>query len=161
MTLDHTYASDVETVYALITAPEFMNRKYTAVGGTNVAVDRTDDDAGGCELVTRRTVTVDLPGFAKRVMQPSNTAVQIERWAAATSDGQRVCTYTVEVQGMPSRISGTVTLTPVGDSTRQIVDADVKVSIPLLGGRLEKFGVETGRTDLTAQFAFTDQELAR
>jgi uncharacterized protein YndB with AHSA1/START domain len=161
MHLEDRYDADVETVYQLITDPEFMTRKYTELGGKDVAVDRTDTDDGGCELVTRRTVTVDLPGFAKKVMQPSNTAMQTETWAAAEADGRRVCTYHVEIQGMPSKVTGTVVLARDGDGTTQVIDADVKISIPLIGGRLEKFGVETGKDDLGKQVAFTKAELAR
>src|SRR3954468_10312708 len=102
MHLEDHYDADVETVYALITDPDFMRRKYDAIGGKDIEVDRTDT-AAGCELTTRRTVTVDLPGFAKKVMQPSNTAVQTESWAGSDSDGRRVCNYHVEVQGLPSK----------------------------------------------------------
>jgi hypothetical protein len=158
--LEHHYDADVETVYALITDADFMNRKYEAIGGRDVAVDKTDTDGGGCELVTRRTMTVDLPGFAKKVMQPSNTAVQRETWGSVQRDGSRVCNYVVEVQGLPSKVSGTVVLSADGDGTCQVIDADVKVSIPLLGGRLEKFGVETGTADLNEQVEFTQAELS-
>jgi uncharacterized protein YndB with AHSA1/START domain len=160
MHLEHHYDADVETVYALITDPDFMTRKYTAIGGKDVAIDRSETDGGGCELVTRRTVTVDLPGFAKKVMQPSNTAVQKESWGAAQPDGSRVCEYTVEIQGMPSKVTGTLVLSSDGDGSTQVIDADVKVSIPLLGGRLEKFGIETGKEDLAKQGEFTNGELA-
>lgn len=159
MHLEHHYDADVETVFALITDADFMVRKYTAIGSTDVAVDKSED-AGGCELVLKRTVTVDLPGFAKRVMTPSNTAIQTENWAAAGPDGSRVCHYRVEIQGMPSSVSGTVTLSADGDGTRQDIDADVKVSIPLIGGRLEKFAISTGTSDLAAQAVFTAAELA-
>jgi uncharacterized protein YndB with AHSA1/START domain len=160
MHLEHHYDHDVETVFALITDPDFVTRKYEALGGTDVAVDRSDDDAGGYEVVTKRTMTVDLPGFAKRVMTPSNTAVQTENWSAAAADGSRLCTYHVEIQGLPSKVTGTLTLTADGGGTKQVIDADLKVSIPLIGGKLEKFGVETGSADLDKQVDFTIAELA-
>jgi uncharacterized protein YndB with AHSA1/START domain len=159
--LEYHYDAEIETVYALITDPDFVTRKYVALGGTDVAVDSSAEDDGGCEVVTKRTVTVDLPGFAKRVMTPSNTTVQIETWAAADGLGNRVCTYSVEVQGIPSRITGTVTLSADAGGTKQEIRAEVKVSIPLIGGKLEKFGVDTGTKDIDAQAAFTVAELAR
>jgi uncharacterized protein YndB with AHSA1/START domain len=161
MHLEHHYDADVETVYALITDSDFMSRKYTAGGATNVAVDKSEEDGGGCEVVLRRTVTVDLPGFAKRVMKPSNTAVQTEKWAAADANGARICSYHVEVQGMPSKVTGTLTLSAEGSGTKQDIDADVKISIPLIGGKLEKFAIETGKTDLNDQVEFTIAELAK
>jgi hypothetical protein len=160
MHFEHHYDADVETVFALITDADFMTRKYTAIGSTNVAVDKSEESGGACELVLRRTVTVDLPGFAKRVMKPSNTAIQTEDWGVAEPDSSRSCTYRVEIQGMPSTITGTVTLSVDGTGTRQDIDADVKVSIPLIGGKLEKFAISTGTTDLAAQAGFTSKELA-
>jgi hypothetical protein len=158
MHLEHHYDADVETVYALITDASFVERKYAALGGRDIAVDRAEDD-GGCEVVTKRTVTVDLPGFAKKVMTPTNTAVQTETWEAADDLGNRKCSYHVEVQGFPSKVTGTLVLSPDGDGTKQVIDADVKVSIPLLGGRLEKFAIETGTADIDKQVDFTVAEL--
>jgi hypothetical protein len=159
MHLEHHYDQDVETVYALITDPDFVTRKYEALGGTNIAIDRSEADDGGCEVVTKRTVTVDLPGFAKRVMTPSNTAVQTEIWSGADDLGNRTSTYHVEIQGMPSKVTGTLILSPDAGGTKQVIDADVKVSIPLIGGKLEKFGIETGSKDIDAQVEFTIDEL--
>jgi len=161
MQIDHHYDADVETVYALISDPDFIERKYAALGGRDVAVDRSDGDDGSVEVVTKRTVAVDLPGFAKKVLSPSQTTVQHETWAVATSQGERVCTYFVEVHGAPSRIEGKHTLSAAaGGGTDHRIELEIKVSIPLIGGKIEKFAGETGREDLAAQFDFTDNELA-
>src|SRR3954466_8281732 len=140
MQVTHHFDADVETVFALMSDPDFCMRKYADAGATDIQVDSDQRDVGP-KLVSRRKMTVDLPGFAKKVMQPTNTVVQTDEWQRAEDSGQRVGRYRVEVQGVPSRIAGTVTLVPDGDGSRQDVEADVKVSIPLLGGRLEKFAV--------------------
>ena len=155
MKVTHHFDADVETVYALMSDPDFCMRKYADAGATDIQID-SDRRDGGPKLVSRRKVTVDLPGFAKRVMQPTNTVVQTDEWSAAT----RSCRYSVEVQGVPSRIDGTVTLTEEGGGTRQEVQAEVKVSIPLLGGRLEKFAVESGTKVLANEADYTANELA-
>ena len=156
MKVTHHFDADVETVYALMSDPDFCMRKYADAGATDIQIDsdRRDD---GPKLVSRRKVTVDLPGFAKRVMQPTNTVVQTDEWSAAA----RSCRYSVEVQGVPSRIDGTVTLTGEGNGTRQEVEAEVKVSIPLLGGKLEKFAVDNGIKALDHEAEFTAKELSR
>lgn len=159
--IEHDYAADVETVYALISDPGFVERKYVALGGRDVAVDRSDSDDGGCEVVTKRTISVDLPGFAKKVLTPSQTAIQAEKWGAATSAGERVCTYTVEAQGAPSRIEGVHRLAPTGSGCHHTIDIDAKITIPLIGGKLEKLAADQGRADIEKQFAYTDEELAK
>jgi hypothetical protein len=158
--IEHDYSAGVETVYALISDPGFIERKYVAIGGRDVAVDRTDTGDGGCEVVTKRTISVDLPGFAKKVLTPSQTAVQVETWAGATAAGERICTYTVEAQGAPSRIEGVHKLTPTASGCHHTIDIDAKISIPLIGGRLEKLAAEQGSEDIAKQFAYTDEELA-
>lgn len=158
--IEHDYAADVETVYALISDPEYIERKYVALGGRDVAADRSEGDDGGCEVVTKRTVSVDLPGFAKKVLTPSQTTIQTEVWSPASGAGVRRCTYDVDIQGAPGNISGSHTLTPSPGGSRHVIDIDIKVSVPLLGGRLEKLAAETGRGDIERQFAHTDEELA-
>jgi hypothetical protein len=160
MQVSHHFDSDVETVYALMSDPEFLARKYADQGAAEIQVD-SDRREDAPTVVSRRKMTVDLPGFAKKVMTPTNTVVQTDEWSPTDGDGRRVCRYRVEVQGVPSRIDGTVTLSPDGDGTRQDVEAEVKVSIPLLGGRLEKFAVESGTKSLAQEAAFTAAALAR
>lgn len=160
MQVTHELAGDVDTVFGLMTDPGFLERKFTDSGAKDVSVEREDGADGGTTLVIRRRVTIDLPSFAAKFIQPTNNVVQTEQWAPATGDGSRRCTYRIEVQGVPSRIDGTVTLTPDGGNTRQQVDADVKVSIPLAGGRLEKLAVDSGRNLLRDEAEFTNRELA-
>lgn len=160
MRVTHELAGDVETVYALVTDPAFLERKFTAGGAKDVNVVTESTPGGGTRLVINRKVTLDLPGFAAKFVQPTNTFVQIENWSPATADGRRVCTYEVDVQGVPSSIAGTVTLSPDGGQTRQDIEAQMKVSIPLVGGRLEKVAVENGTKLLADEADFTNRELA-
>jgi hypothetical protein len=160
MRVNHQLAGDVDTVAALMTDTGFLERKFAAAGATDVSITREDSADGGLRLVIRRRVTVDLPGFATKFIQPTNTLVQTEDWAPATGDGRRVCTYRVDVQGVPSHIDGTVTLSPHEGGTRQDIEAQVKVSIPLVGGRLEKLAVDSGTSLLRDEAEFTNKELA-
>lgn len=159
MQVSYHFDADVERVYALMSDPEFVARKYEHQGATDIQVD-SDKRQDGPRLVSRRKMTIDLPGFAKKVMSPTNTIVQTDEWSPADADGTRICRYSVEVQGVPSRIDGTVTLTADGGGTRQDVEAEVKVSIPLLGGKLEKFAVDSGKKALADEAEFTTAELA-
>src|SRR3954453_1475944 len=168
---------DVDQVFALMTDPEFLERKFTAGGAKDISVDneklpdgscrltprrrvRAELPDGSCRVTTRRHVTVDLPGFAKRFIQPTNALLQTETWEPVGPGEPRVCRYRVDVQGVPSHIDGTVTLTPDRQGTRQDVEAQVKVSIPIVGGKLEKLAVESGTKLLADEADFTNKELA-
>jgi hypothetical protein len=160
MRVTHHFDGDVDTVYALVTDLEFLERKFAAGGAKDVSVDREDLPGGGVLLTIRRHVTVDLPGFAKRFIQPTNALLQTETWEQAGPGEPATCRYRVDVQGVPSHIDGTVTLTPDGDRTRQDIEAKVKVSIPMVGGKLEKLAVDSGTTLLADEAAFTNRALA-
>ena len=52
--IEHDYTADVETVYALISDPDYVERKYVDLGGRDVTVDRTETGDSGCKVVTKR-----------------------------------------------------------------------------------------------------------
>ena len=160
MQVTHQLDGDIDRVYALLTDPRFLERKFAAGGAKDVSADCEATAEGGCHMVIRRHITVDLTGFAKKFIQPTNSVVQTESWAPADGDGRRLCTYRIDVQGVPSHIDGTVTLTPDGGGTRQDIEAEVKVAIPLVGGKLEKLAVDSGTKLLADEADFTNKELA-
>ena len=160
MRVTHHLNGDVDQVFALMTDPEFLERKFAASGAKDISVDHEALGDGTCRVTTRRHVTVDLPGFARKFIQPTNALLQTETWQPAAEGEPRTCHYRVDVQGVPSHIDGTVTLTPDGDGTRQDIQATVKVSIPIVGGKLEKLAVDSGEKLLADEAEFTNKELA-
>jgi uncharacterized protein YndB with AHSA1/START domain len=160
MRVTHHFNGDVDRVFELLTDPDFLERKFAAGGAKDVSVDNEKLADGTCRVTTRRHVTVDLPGFAKKFIQPTNALLQTETWEQAGPGEPRICRYRVDVQGVPSHIDGTVTLTPDGDRTRQDIEAQVKVSIPIVGGKLEKLAVDSGTKLLADEADFTNKELA-
>lgn len=160
LTATNRYDAGVERVFGVLSDPDQLAVMNAAVGATDCALLSHDERDGAPHVVTSRRVTVDLPGFARKVMQPTNTVVQTDDWSPAESDGSRRCRYHVEVKGVPLRIDGTMTLRPDGDGCVQEIDAEVKVSIPLVGGRLEKFAVESGEKEIAAQADWLAQHMA-
>lgn len=159
LTATNRYDASVDAVFAVLSDPDQLAAMNTAIGATDCTLISEDDRGGAPWLVSSRKVTVDLPGFARKVMQPTNTVVQTDDWSAPEADGSRSCRYSVEVKGVPSRIDGTMTLRPDGEGCVQDIEAEVKVSIPLLGGRLEKFAVESGEKEIAGQAAWLTQHL--
>ncbi|HET7312235.1 MAG TPA: DUF2505 domain-containing protein [Mycobacteriales bacterium] len=160
MRVTHHFNGDVDQVFALVTDPKFLERKFAAGGAKDISVDLEQLADGTTRLTIRRHVTVDLPGFAKKFIQPTNALLQTENWEPAAEGEPRTCRYRVDVQGVPSHIDGVVTLTPDGTGTRQDIEAKVKVSIPIVGGKLEKLAVDSGEKLLADEAAFTNKELA-
>ncbi len=131
MRLQHTatYDAPAADVFAMLVDPEFR-RKVAA------ATDATSCDAayGGGKLVVREDQAVKgVPSFAKKFVGETTTAIHTEVWTDGTS-----ATVEIETPGKPTHISGNTTLTESGGKTTQVYDLEVKASVPIVGGKLEK-----------------------
>jgi hypothetical protein len=73
-----------------------------------------------------------IPSFAQRLVGNEIRFVQHETWASPSR-----ADIHVTIPGKPGEMTGTETLTQSGDDVVQQVDLAVKVSIPLVGGKVE------------------------
>ena len=89
--------------------------------GMQVAIDRVQAAAG-------------IPSFATRLVGEQIEVEQRESWVADDR-----AELTIGVPGKPARLTGTLTVAADGPGTRQTVEGDLRVSVPLVGGRLESF----------------------
>lgn len=156
----HTFAAGADDVVAMLTDTVAVAAKYEGMGHRDIAVLGAEHGEESASVRTSRVVDVDLPGFAKRVLKPTNTLVQSDEWHRG-SDGGWEGTFDVEVQGAPIHMAGTMRLTPDGEGCTEEVVVDVTASIPLIGGRIADWA---GKGDVTrsveAEYDFGDRWLA-
>ena len=155
----HTYAAPVAAVIDMFADADAITQRYAGMGHRDIEVrscDRTDDSL---TVVSSRVVEVDLPGFAKKVLSPTNTMVQTDEWRA-DGDGWSG-SFHVEVAGAPVELSGSMALAPDGAGTRHDVTITMKGKVPLVGGRIADWA---GKNDvpktLDAEFRAGDEWLA-
>ena len=104
---------------------------------------------------------MDLPGFARKVLKPTNTMVQADRWGRAEADGARDGDFTIEVRGAPVKIGGTMRVAPTGDGgCRHTVTGKLDVRIPLIGGKIAGWAEGPSQQRLDAEYAFHRAHLA-
>ena len=127
-----TYAADVETVYGLITDQAFRTESAENQQATDI-----DVSVSGGTVTVVRTQESDLPDFVKKLTGPTVKVKQTEAWGDAAADGSRTADVKVSIIGQPAEMTGTATLKPAGDGTEFVLDGEVKVSIPLLGKKIE------------------------
>ena len=126
---ENVYDAPAADVYAMLIDPAFRKRIAAATDAVSC-----DAAFGGGKLVVREEQAVKgVPGFAKKIVGESTTAIHTEVWTDGTS-----ATFEIETPGKPTHISGTTTLTESGGRTTQVYDLEVKASVPLVGGKLEK-----------------------
>ncbi len=132
------YPAGPQAVFTMLTSEAFQERKCAEAGALSHGVDITES-AGGARIVTNRDLpTDDLPDFAKSIVGNRLAITETYVWAAPTDDGARPGTLTVEVAGAPVALHATVRMASGGSGTTITIVGDLKASIPLFGGKVEK-----------------------
>lgn len=155
----HVYSVPVEAAIAMLRDESATVDKYEGMGHRDVQILEFVSDDDRLRIVSSRLVVVELPGFAKKALKPTNTMMQTDEWRRE-GDGSWSGTFNVDVQGSPVHISGTMGLAPDSDGSRHDVALDLQVKIPILGGKVADWvGKNDGQRTLDAEFAFNDRRL--
>lgn len=129
---------DVATVFDILTSDRWPQLKADRLGDGSSVVRREEQPDGGIVLAVSRELPRGAPGFLERFLPRDGRVLQTDTWAAA-QDGSRRGTWTVEIPGAPAALSGSMRLEPHPEGSRYTLQGDVKVSVPLIGGKAERF----------------------
>ena len=132
-----SYDAPPDEVFAMLSDPAFREKVCAAqeVVSADVALTVTGE---GFDLVSDQVQnTAGLPSIAKKITGDTTQALIKESWAGPSSG-----TLEITAPGKPTSAAGTITLTAAGSGTTEVVDLDVKVKVPLIGGKLEKLMAE-------------------
>jgi hypothetical protein len=159
--LEFAYDAGPSVVFAMFSDPEFLRAKLEATKALEYEVlECAEMHDGGFRIVTRRTVKADIPGFAAKFFKPNTAMTQTEDWGPA-SEGTRAGTWRIEPHGVPVPVStaGTTRLDGSGEGAVQFIAAKIKVSVPLIGGKLERFVFDQAKTTMEVEHDFGRQWL--
>lgn len=132
-----TYRATPGEVFAMLGDETFRRRSAVAQGVLTADVSIVPGGRAGEGLSVRidqLQPTRGVPEVARRFVSETVRLVQLEEWTDAEGG-----TVVVELPGLPVTVTGRVSLVADGEVTRQRVEADVEVRVPLLGGRLAGF----------------------
>jgi hypothetical protein len=123
----------VEEVRALLADPEFRQAvcTYQQVEDSGVTIEEYDDGSMTVDL-DRTYGTALVPSFARKFVGATIDLVQREEWISPTK-----ATFEVTIPGKPGEMTGSAVLTQDGPDAVEQVKMDVRVGIPLVGGKLE------------------------
>ncbi len=134
MRFEHTLRYDAAPgdVFAMLGDPGFREQVCEAQHATDctVAVDGVDDTMS--VRVEQQRPAEGIPSFARKFVGDMIHIVQTEEWSSATDAG-----LDVTVPGRPAHMRGAVSLRSEGAGTLETVTGDIKVSIPLVGSKIE------------------------
>jgi hypothetical protein len=156
----HTYAAPIDVVVGMLGDPAAAAARYEGMGHRNVAILECAREGGLLRVRSSRVVDIELPGFARRVLKPTNTVEQSDEWRQG-ADGTWSGTFAVDIHGSPVQMAGTMRLSPGDGVCTHEVTITVTVKVPLVGGRIAEWaGNNDVRRTLDAEFAFGDRWLA-
>lgn len=138
MRLRHELAYDAPPadVLAMMGDPLFWDK----VGEANDVLSWTP--TVGTEGETTRVVieeeqrTAGVPSFARKIVGESTRVVITQAWRGLQAD------YEIATPGKPTHVHGTATIAENAGGSTLTYDLEVKASVPLIGGKLEKLVAE-------------------
>lgn len=135
-----TFASvgSVEDVFAVLTSEHWSATKAAKLrdGAELQARDVRPD--GGVRVVNSRRLPDAVPGFLQKFLPSDGRVLETFDWGG--SDGEtRHGTWTVEIPGAPATLGGRMRLEPTSTGSTYTIEGDVKVKVPLIGGKAETF----------------------
>ena len=134
LTHELTYDAPLDQVHAMLADPAFREEvcDYQRVLRRTVVIEG-DAAAGGMDVTIDQVQAADgIPSFARKFVGDEINIVQRESWTSVEQ-----ASIHVTIPGKPGEMSGTGRLTESGGSTVHVVNLDIRVAIPLVGGKIE------------------------
>jgi hypothetical protein len=157
----HTFDAPIADCWKMFSDPKAHVAKFEGMGHHGVTVVDKKKTKKNLNLTVTREVDVDgVPGFAKKFIKPRNTVVSIDDWNDF-GDGTYGGTFTLDTQGVPVDIKGQTQLEANGaDRSDYTVTIDIKVNVPLIGGKLENFSKGIVNAQMDEEFRLGDAWLS-
>ena len=134
-------SASAEQLFSVLVSDAYVQRRAERLRDGTTVVRREPRPDGGLLLAVARELPAGAPGFLAKLL-PDGPVVQTEDWGPAGSDGGRSGTWQVELPGAPARLGGLLRIEAVGDVTRYRREGLATVSVPLVGGKAERFIAE-------------------
>lgn len=133
----HELPVDPATLLAHYTNPDFLLQKYAELGREEVELldHSTDGDKHRLEICyLEHTEVQGIPDFARKLLNPQTRVQQKTEWDLAAQRGQIM----LDPDG-PAHMRCELQLEETTDGCRLNLSWDIKVSVPLIGTKLEKY----------------------
>ena len=143
-----------ERVRAALTDEGYLRERLARIGGRSSALVSHEARDGVTRIVMRQGIDAEhLPSAARRLAPNGVTIERTEVW-----NGRRA-TVTAAVAGLPGSLTGAMALDDAEAGSVLAMDGEVKVSIPLVGGKLEGAIADQLGTLFGAEARFTNRWL--
>jgi carbon monoxide dehydrogenase subunit G len=141
-----SYDAPPDAVFEMLADPEFRKGSCAAMEVISADVQLEREDDGFALVIDQLQNTKELPSFARAFAGDSTQAIQREVWS-----GRSEGSLSIESPGKPTSATGTIRLEPDGAGTREVVELEIRVKVPLIGGKLEKLMAEKVRAGMDVE----------
>lgn len=131
LTYKHTYNGTPEQVVALMRNKDFITDVAQHAGATSHDVEIDGN-------VTQLRMSLPVPGDVAKFVGKDVDLSQRFEWSDPAADGTCTGNVDVTVKGLPISVAAAAVLRPDGATTAGQYDGDLRVKIPLVGGKVEK-----------------------
>lgn len=129
----HEFPAPADQVLAMLLDPRFRELVCEAQEAQSCSVEVSAPEPPATVQVALELSMEGAPSAARKLTGQTVRTEQEETWESPTSAALRIV-----IPGKPGQLTGRITLTDNGDGTStERFDAEVKVSIPIVGGKLE------------------------
>ena len=133
--------ADVERLYGVLTAPDWAAIKSVQLGDDSKVVRRDVVAGEAVTLVVSRRLPAGVPGFLQKFLPSDQRVTTTDVWGPDEA-GSRRGTWVAEIAGAPAKLGGTMRIEAAEGGSRYTIEGEVKVPVPLIGGKAEAFIAE-------------------
>lgn len=132
----HTFDKPAATVLRMFSDRTYFEKKYQALGYTNVEVLEHKADAKKFRIKVRYTApnSAPVPDFAKKFLGQTNVVTQTDAWDLDRKTGR----LEAEIKGVPVKVAADMKLADEGAGSANTLKWNLDCGIPFVGGKLEQ-----------------------
>lgn len=125
-----------DVVIRMFTDKEYFLAKYKNLGAENIQLLEHKQNGDEFTIKVSRDVPADvpLPAFAQKFFPSKMSVTQRDTWNAKTKRGK----LDIQLKNVPATITCDMELKDEGSGCANYLNWNIKVSIPLIGGKLEQ-----------------------
>ncbi|WP_243790264.1 DUF2505 domain-containing protein [Saccharopolyspora gloriosae] len=165
--IEHRSTSEwpASQVHAALIDLDYLRERLAELGGTRNELVKHTVDGDAVRFEVRQGVRTDsLPPVARTVVGAGDLVIDRSESWRREQDGHYTGEIAAEVAGVPCTITGSMWLRDQAtgtDASEFLVDGEVRVNMPFVGGKLEDLVADQVQKLLAAEERFTTEWLAR